>query len=266
MGSLRDRLFTRKAGEVMTSPSALLLAGGGAAVGLVAGLPVLAAVGIGAAAWAVRVARRPPEGHPPGRDPTSPACASRGGGSCSAPSRPRTASSATPRRWSPDRCATGWRVIGDRIRDGVAESGRIARRGDQIEQALAGLDVAQSRSELAELQRSGETGDAAERTEEALQAQLASAERHGAGRRARPATASACSTPASTSWWPGPSRCRCRPATRTDPLLAGDVDGLVQEMESLRLALEETRRGGALDDPGRELRGDGELPPPGPTS
>ena len=135
-----------------------------------------------------------------------------------------------------------------------------------------------SRRELAELRQSGETGEAAERTAEALQAQLDSAARMEAVVRqardqlrvmdARLDELVARAVEVSVS-----------AGDTTDPLLAGDVDGLVQEMESLRQALEETRRGGPLDDPGRELRLGGErphgdeahrdgeaLPPPGPST
>lgn len=54
--SFRDRFFTPRVARAITSPSGILLAGAGVSVGVVAGLPLLAAAGLGAAAWAVRVA------------------------------------------------------------------------------------------------------------------------------------------------------------------------------------------------------------------
>lgn len=261
---LKDRLFDRRTGEAMVSPSALLLAGGGAAVGLVAGLPVAAAVGLGAVAWGVRVAasaaRRPARPQRPDLRSLHEPWRGFVAGALQAQDRFQAnlaTMDAGPLR---DRMA----VIGERIRAGVEESWRIARRGDQIERAVAGLDVDGSRQELAQLQQSGDTSEAAGRTAEALQAQLASFDRmEGVVRDARDrlrvmdarldelvARAVEVSLAAGDAG-----------TAPLDPLLAGDVDGLVQEMESLRLALEETRRGGPLDDPGGELRRP-DLPPP----
>ncbi len=263
--TLRDRLVNRRTGEAMVSPSALLLAGGGVAVGLVAGLPVLAAAGLGAVAWAARVALAVPKGPRTVRlDPRSLPEPWRGFVQSAIEARDRFDRNVATMEQGPlrDRMA----VIGARIRAGVDESWRIAQRGAQIDQARASLDIESSRAELAQLRSSGETGEAADRTTEALEAQLASADRMEAVVReardrlrimdARLDELVARAVEVSVS-----------AGDTTDPLLAGDVDGLVQEMESLRLALEETRRGGPLDDPGRELRGGGgALPPPGPST
>ncbi len=60
--SFRDRFFSRRVGRAMTSPLAIVLAGAGAAVGIVAGGGIPLAVGLGAAAWAGRVAAALPRG------------------------------------------------------------------------------------------------------------------------------------------------------------------------------------------------------------
>jgi hypothetical protein len=261
MARWRDRLRTRKVGDAMLSPSALVLAGAGVAGGIVVGLPILAAVGIGAVAWGLRVAMAVPR----------------------APAKPRIDAGALREPWRGfvraaqqskhrfDRAVGSMAEgplrerlveIGQRIDDGVQESWRIASRADDIEQATASLEIASAERELRQLQASGETGPAAERTAEALQAQLAAAGRLQAVVRqaqdrlrivdARLDELVARAVEVSVS-----------AGSTTDPLLASDVDGLVQEMESLRLALEETRPGGPLDDPGHELGGaGGPLPPP----
>jgi hypothetical protein len=54
--SLRDRFFTPRVAHAMMSPTGILAAGAGAAVTIAVGLPVAAAVLVGAGAWGVRVA------------------------------------------------------------------------------------------------------------------------------------------------------------------------------------------------------------------
>src|SRR4051812_27629582 len=56
--------------EAIMSPAAIVLAGAGTAVGLVAGFPVAAAIGLGAAAWGARVALAMPR--KPAREPIRP--------------------------------------------------------------------------------------------------------------------------------------------------------------------------------------------------
>src|SRR5262245_51799584 len=58
----RDRIYNRKVAHAMTSPLGIVLAGSGVAVGLALGLPIVVAAGLGAAAWAARVAVAMPRG------------------------------------------------------------------------------------------------------------------------------------------------------------------------------------------------------------
>jgi hypothetical protein len=263
MARWRDRLLTRKVGDAMTSPSALVLAGVGVAGGIVVGLPIVAAAAIGAAAWAVRVAVAVPRGpSKPRIDAGSLREPWRGFVRAAQQSQHRFDRAVTSMAEGPvrDRLAQ----IGERIDDGVQESWRIACRADDIEQATASLDTAAAQRELQQLQASGETGPAADRTAEALRAQLASAGRlqtvvREARDRLRMVDARLDELVARAV------EVSVSAGDTTDPLLAGDVDGLVQEIESLRLALEETRPGGPLDNPGRGLDGGGaggSLPPP----
>jgi type IV secretory pathway TrbD component len=53
---LPDRAKTPRVARAMTSPSGILLAGAGASAAIIGGLPLLAAAGVGLAAWAARVA------------------------------------------------------------------------------------------------------------------------------------------------------------------------------------------------------------------
>ena len=148
MARWRDRLLTRKVGDAMTSPSALVLAGVGVAGGIVVGLPIVAAAAIGAAAWAVRVAVAVPRGpSKPRIDAGSLREPWRGFVRAAQQSQHRFDRAVTSMAEGPvrDRLAQ----IGERIDDGVQESWRIACRADDIEQATASLDTAAAQRELA---------------------------------------------------------------------------------------------------------------------
>ena len=60
--SLRDRFFTRQVARAITSPVGILLGGGVAAATIVAGVPLLAALPLGVAVWAGKVALSIPRG------------------------------------------------------------------------------------------------------------------------------------------------------------------------------------------------------------
>src|SRR5262245_66413480 len=65
--SFRDRFFTPRVAEAIMSPLGILLAGVGTAAGILVGLPVVAAAGIGVAAWGGRVLAAVPGGAPSAR-------------------------------------------------------------------------------------------------------------------------------------------------------------------------------------------------------
>ncbi|MCU0270361.1 MAG: hypothetical protein MUF83_17185 [Acidimicrobiales bacterium] len=244
--SLRDRFYTRRVAETLTSPSGILLAGGGVALGVVAGLPVVAAAGVGALAWGARVAwamRRPRE-EGDGFNPFS----------LSEPWRTfawqarkaqrqyEQAVKQTPAGPLRARLDT----IGGRIAEGVEECFRVARSGQALVNARAQIDVNDITRNLATLPGPEllAGNPALEQTAEALQAQLDSARR--------------LDTVISTTH----DRLRLLDAqlgeavTRAIELsvrpqdldgltqLSADVDQVVTEMEALRLALDETDSAG----------------------
>lgn len=250
--SLRDRFLTRRVGEALFSPSGILLAGAGASVAIAAGLPLLAAPVVGAVAWAARVALAIPRNRPSERiDPF-----------------------ALPEPWrhfvvealkaqvryerTVEAAEAGairdrLRDIGARIDDGVHEAWRIARRGAQLVDARRSIDADEARRELAAVERRG--GVAADRTAQALRSQIESAERLDATIAevrsqlqlldARLDESVARATELSV---------RVGDVAELAPVGA-DVEGLVQEMEALRLALEETSGTARLPGTGQATGG-----------
>jgi hypothetical protein len=233
--SFRDRFFNPKVARAMMSPGGILLAGAGAAAAILAGIPLIAAAGVGALAWGGRVLAAV------GTNPATPQPQAlsepwRGYAQSAQDSKRRfdqivASVSDGPLR---QRLAT----LSARLDEGVDESWRIAKRGHEIVAALGQIDTAGATAELAELEESG--GDATgpqAATIESLRAQLAAAER--------------------LSSLAGQSRDRLRLLdARFDELIARavevsvgsgdsevlgqDVDELVSELESLRVAMEET--------------------------
>jgi hypothetical protein len=242
--SFRDRFFTPRVAEAIMSPLGILLAGVGAAAGILVGLPVVAAAGIGVAAWGGRVIAAVPRAAPSARVAPS---------SLSEPWRSYGVQAVEAKKRfdnvvdsvAPGPLRERLELLSGRLDQGVDESWRIARRGHQIGAAIAKIDTVSAQAELADLRyRLGEAAPspAQAQTIEALEAQLASADRLTAlAERAR-------------------DRLRLLDA-RFDELLARtvevsvsggdtdmlgeDVDGLVRELETLRMAMEEADRAGS---------------------
>lgn len=246
--SFRDRFLTPKVAAAMMSPLGIVLAGAGAAVGIVSGVPLVAAAGIGVAAWAGRVLAAVPRN----AAQTSPQGLSepwRGYAEAAQDAKRRfdgvvASATAGPIR---DRLSR----LADRLDDGVQESWRIARRGHELVNAIGQIDTAGAESDLAELRAAGGRSPAVDETARALESQLASAERLGAlATRSR-------------------DRLRLLDA-QFDELVAravevsvgsgdsavldADVDALVTELEALRAAMEETDRIVGLPPPEAQTR------------
>jgi len=230
----------------MMSPLGIVVAGAGAAAAIVGGLPLLAAAGVGALAWGGRVLLALPKDAPSARvapDTLSEPWRSYATQAEASKQRfDRVVASVAPGPLH-DRLAQ----LSGRLDEGIDESWRIARRGHEIVNAIGQIDTASAHAERAELRRAigrRTPSHSQAQTLQALEAQLASADRL-----ARLADASR-------------DRLRLLDA-RFDELVArtvevsvgsgdtdvlgDDVDGLVTELESLRIAMEETSRASAGD-------------------
>jgi hypothetical protein len=242
--SLRDRFFTPRVAEAIMSPLGILLAGVGTAAGILVGLPVVAAAGIGVAAWGGRVLAALPRNAPTTRIAPS---------TLSEPWRTYGLQAEESKRRfdhvvqsvSPGPLRQRLELLSGRLDEGVDEACRIARRGHEISTAIGEIDTVSAEAELTDLRRQlgpDDPSPAQGQTIEALEAQLASARR---------LTALA-----------EQSRDRLRVLdARFDELLARtvevsvgsgdtdvlgqDVDGLVNELEALRIAMDEADRAGS---------------------
>jgi hypothetical protein len=180
---LPENVRTPAVARAVVSPSAVLLAGAGTAAAILGGLPLAAAAGIGALAWAVRVAFAVPR-----RKPGEKVDAFRVGEPWrkyvldAQQAKARFDRTVKRTRSGPLKERLGG--IGSRLEDGVNECWRIAQQGDQLVGAFRQLDVRNTERELADLQQDllAAKGDA-DRTQslhraiKAVEAQLASAER-----------------------------------------------------------------------------------------
>ncbi|MEY2471842.1 MAG: hypothetical protein QOK28_1171 [Actinomycetota bacterium] len=178
---LPQRVRTPAVVDAALSPSALLLAGAGASAVILAGLPVAAAAVAAGVGWAARVALAVPRGR--AGDRISPSHVSE-------PWR-RFVVDAQQAKARFDRTVglthdgplkERLTTIGGRIGDGVQECWRIAREGDVLQNALRELNIQDVESELSvvtdELRGAPEARRASlTRTREALVAQRQSYQR-----------------------------------------------------------------------------------------
>lgn len=242
--SFGDRFYTRPVAQAIMSPLGLLLFGIVAATTIVLGVPIVAGIGFGFAAWAIKVALSMPRAGRPDRIDAyalSEQWRQYVMGAQSAKLRFDRTVSGTRDGAIKDRLA----AMSTKLEAGIADCWRIASRGNDIDKALNNLDTPQAQNKLSQLLRqAADHGANASQTSTiaSLQAQLQSAQRMQAvSQDARDklqaldarldelvARATEVSVGASDSG-----------------VLSEDVDGLVTELESLRQALEVTDRIGS---------------------
>ncbi|MGB3411483.1 MAG: hypothetical protein WBA45_09810 [Microthrixaceae bacterium] len=238
MPSFRDRFLTPRVARAITSPSAILAAGVGASVGILASLNPIGIVGLAVAAFAGRVLAAVP------RSPKRRKVDVHGLGEpwrglltevIDAGQRFDRALSAV----EPGPLKERLSLIGGRLRTGIDEARRIAHAGQQLSAGRAQIDTDRIRTELSTA-TSGVRTPRSEQTIHAIEAQLSSAERLDA-------------TIAETY-----DKLRLLDAridetvTRTIELsvsqsdtddlggLGPEVESIVNDLEALRLAVEET--------------------------
>jgi hypothetical protein len=241
--SFRDRFFTPPVARAMTSPLGIILAGAGAAVGLLTGnVPV--AVGLALAAWGGRVAAAVPRDPRPDRiDPFTLGDPWKRMVQDAVQAQNRFVEAIAGAHRGPLR--ERMEEIGQRIAVGVEEAWRVGRTGQALVEARRRIDTADAERELAEVEAGGAStapGSALELTVRSLQAQLASAQRldrtiADARDRLRLTNARLDEAVARAA------ELSVRAGDVHDLQgLGDDVDSLVQDLEALRLGLEELDR------------------------
>lgn len=241
--AFRDRFFTPQVARAIMSPLGILLAGAGTAAGILFGLPIAAAAAVGAAAYGVRVAAaipRPARG--PDIDPFALKEPWRHFVQDAQQARNRFQAAVNGTRAGPLR--ERLQEIGARVETGVEEVWRVACQGHAFERALGHLDVRRTAAELERVEANrGQpwaAGTNLDRTAEALRSQLASAERMYATVRQAGDTLQLLNAQLDESV----ARAIELSVTAQDvsdlEALGSDVESVVQEMEALRQALEET--------------------------
>jgi hypothetical protein len=237
--SFRDRFLTPPVARAIMSPLGIVMFGVGAAGSILLGAPLAVAAGVGALAWGGRVVAAVPRN--PGTDRIEPFALSE-------PWRSYVVGAqASKTRFDGvvddmDRGPLRERLaqLANRLDDGIDESWRIAKRGNDISDALARLDTVRTEKELAQLRLSltdRPPSAAAAKTIQSLEAQIGSARRLQATQddardRLRLLDARFDELVARAV--------EVSLGTADSDVLGNDVDGLVGELEALRAALEET--------------------------
>ncbi len=257
--SFRDRFFTPRVAQAIMSPLGIVAFGAVTAGAILVGLPLVLAPIAGAAAWAGNVARAVP------RDAKS---FTADAGKLAEPwrtyveearrARARFADVVGSMTAGPLRERLG--ALAARIDDAVAETNRIATRGNALTDAMSRIDTVTPAAELAQLEAAHRGRGMSPTTSEtirSLKAQVA------AGERIRSAAEQAT------------ERLRMLDA-RYDELVARavevslgtgdseglshDVDDLVTELEALRQALDDTQTAALPQRLADELAGRTERP------
>jgi hypothetical protein len=243
MARLPERYLNAKTARAITAPSAIVLGGVGAAGAILLGLPALAIVGVGAVAWAARVAMGLPRG-PRGErmdpftlnDPWRKSVIDAQVAKKRFDGAVRSADSGPLR----DRLTE----IGLRLDEAVKEVWRIAQRGHLMAKGLKTLDVDDTMRDLQDVERDLQASPDArlEQARDSLRAQL------GSAKRMKDAVDDARSQLRLLDARLDESVTRAielslRSAGDGDVSgLDSDVQSLVQDMEALRAALEDVDR------------------------
>ncbi|MFV0317906.1 MAG: hypothetical protein ACK5O2_13220 [Microthrixaceae bacterium] len=257
--SFRDRFFTPQVANAITSPSAIVATGAGAAVGIVAGWGVLGAVVLGVLAFGARVLVAVPRKTRGGAGAISPR-------SLDQPWRGAVEQVQNARRNFDEATRTAVEgplrerldAVGSRLDTAVAEAWRIAQAGHVLTKGRKQIDTTRIESDLG-YARSRPASDSRDATITAMEAQLASAARLDATISstydrlvlldARTDEAVARAVELSVS--------------QADEAALGaldtDVSQIVGDLEALRLAIEETHSAGlgssAAQSPGTQSPG-----------
>jgi hypothetical protein len=251
--SLRDRFFTPPVARAITSPLGILALGAGASIGILLGGGLAGAVVLGLVGWGGRVAAAIPRAPADARiDPFTLADPWRRYVTDALQARTRFAEAVGSARAGPmrDRLAE----IQSRVDTGVEEVWRIARRGHDLVDARRRVDPDAIRRDIAATEAHAEqpwaSDSTTQRTLESLQAQLGTVERlerviGDADSQLRLLNARLDEAAARTI----ELSVQAHDVAELGGL-GDDVDQMVDEMEALRLAIEETGGGTALAGPG----------------
>jgi hypothetical protein len=243
---LPENVRTPAVARAVVSPSAFLLAGAGAAAAILGGLPIAAAAGVGALAWAARVALAVPR-RPKGERIDAFRVGEPWRKYVLDAQQAKNRFDRTTKRMRSGPLRERLQSIGARLDEGVTECWRIAQHGDDLAGAWKQLDVRNTERELADLQEearlAGADGDrrqSLERAMKAVQAQLASAQRirnvaEDASDRLKVINAQLDEAVARAV----ELSVQANDVGDLNPL-TDDVDNLVGELEALRQGLEET--------------------------
>jgi hypothetical protein len=251
--SLRDRFFTPPVARAVTSPLGILALGAGASIGILAGAGVAGAVVLGLLGWAGRVVAAIPRAPADARiDPFTLSEPWRRYVSDALQARARFAEAVASAREGPTQ--ERLREIQGRVDTGLQDVWRIARRGHALVDARRRVDPDAIRRDIAATEANAGQPWASEsttqRTLESLQAQLATVERlerviGDADSRLRLLNARLDEAAARTI----ELSVQAHDVTELGGL-GHDVDQMVDEMEALRQAIEETGGGTAVAGPG----------------
>ncbi len=250
--SFKQRFLTPQVAKAIMSPLGIVLFGVGTAGAVLIGAPLAAAAGVGALVWGGRVLAAVPRDAQPYQVTA---------GSLSEPWRSYVQAAKESKSRFDDvvRTMTNgplkdrlWELA-SKLEDGVAESGRIAARGNAISGAIGSLDTVAARAELAQLTaQAGPTpSPSMAETIRSLEAQVAAGDRlesaaQQADERLRLLDARFDELVARAV--------EVSLGTGDSDVLVADVDGLVTDLESLRIALDETNvASGAAGTAGLQL-------------
>ena len=264
--SLRDRFFTPRVARAIWSPLSILLLGAATAISIVVGLPVVAAAAIGLGVYAAKVGLSIPRntGTIDRIDPFVLRDPWRGYVQGAQTAKLRFDRTVAGTRSGPIRDHLA--RVASRLDDAIAESWRIAVRGNDIDGAIGQLNTAQAERELATLQaqqmQSGSSPDL-ESTIRSLEAQITSGQRMqgvsiSTRNRLRLLDARFAELVARAV--------EVSVGSADSAVLGDDVDDLVNDLEGLRQALDDTKRAEAaeLTVPGVELPNPNPNPNPTP--